>query len=93
MNLIANTFNATINADDADKSNLQHIAGRKTVSIFAILATEKGEGKKFVLILLYDMYFTLILRYTILSFYLIRTVYQWRNNGYLNFSHIIIIPH
>jgi len=47
MNLIANTFNASINADDADKSNLQHIAGRKTVSILAILATEKGEGKKF----------------------------------------------
>ena len=93
MNLIANTLNAIINADGADKSNLQQVAGRKTVSIFAILATEKGEGKNFVLILLYDMYFTLILRYTILSFYLIRTVYQWRNNGYLNFSHIIIIPH
>ena len=93
MNLIANTLNAIINADDADKSNLQQVAGRKTVSIFAILATEKGEGKNFVLILLYDMYFTLILRYTILSFYLIQTVYQWRNNGYLNFSHIIIIPH
>ena len=46
MNLIAHTFNATINADDADKSNLQQVAGRKTVSIFAILATEKGKGKK-----------------------------------------------
>ena len=55
MNLIANTFNATINADDADKSNLQQVAGRKTDSIFAILAMEKGEGKKFGLILLYDM--------------------------------------
>ena len=28
MNLIAHTFNATINADDADKSNLQQVAGR-----------------------------------------------------------------